>query len=204
MLLTAILFVIMFMCIALMWNEGLWGSALMFVNVLFAGMLAMNFYEPVANYLEKLAPSLTYAFDFLSLWAVFVAALLVLRTVTDQASRHAVRFKVPLEIGGQVGFAILTAWVFACFTMATLHTAPLARTALRGSFEPRPLESSFLGLHPDRYWLAWIHSRSLGALSRQEPRPFDAEGDWIFKYAQRRFDLQTHNAEKGTIRVERR
>ena len=29
-------------------SEGLWGSALMFFNVLFAAMIAFNFYEPLA------------------------------------------------------------------------------------------------------------------------------------------------------------
>ena len=29
-------------------SEGLWGAALMFFNVLFAGIIAFNFYEPLA------------------------------------------------------------------------------------------------------------------------------------------------------------
>ena len=200
---TALLIVVMFICVALMWNEGLWGSALMLVNVLFAGMLSMNYFEPLANYLDKMAPSYTYVWDFLCLWLIFVVVLLILRTVTDQISRSAVRFKKPIEIGGQVGFAFLTAWVFVCFLLATLHTAPLARTALRGSFEPEPMGTSFFGTHPDRYWLAFIHSRSLGALGRRPPRAFDPEGEWIPKYAARRFGLQKHNEDEGTIRIKK-
>ena len=33
-------------------SEGLWGSALMFFNVLFGGMIAFNFYEPLARLLD--------------------------------------------------------------------------------------------------------------------------------------------------------
>ena len=29
-------------------SEGLWGAALMFFDVLFAGLIAFNFYEPLA------------------------------------------------------------------------------------------------------------------------------------------------------------
>ena len=32
-------------------SEGLWGAALMFFNVLFAGLIAFNFYEPLAELL---------------------------------------------------------------------------------------------------------------------------------------------------------
>ena len=34
-------------------SEGLWGAALMFFNVLFAGMIAFNFYEPVAALIDR-------------------------------------------------------------------------------------------------------------------------------------------------------
>ena len=34
-------------------SEGLWGAALMFFNVLFAGIIAFNFYEPLAALLVE-------------------------------------------------------------------------------------------------------------------------------------------------------
>ena len=34
-------------------SEGLWGSALMFFNVLFAAMIAFNFYEPLARLIDQ-------------------------------------------------------------------------------------------------------------------------------------------------------
>ena len=34
-------------------SEGLWGAALMFFNVLFSGMIAFNFYEPVAKLIDS-------------------------------------------------------------------------------------------------------------------------------------------------------
>ena len=38
-------------------SEGLWGAALMFFNVLFAGMIAFNFYEPLAKLLARHVPA---------------------------------------------------------------------------------------------------------------------------------------------------
>ena len=35
-------------------RDGLWSNAIRLVNVVFAGLLAMNFYEPLANWLTKL------------------------------------------------------------------------------------------------------------------------------------------------------
>ena len=34
-------------------SEGLWGAALMFFNILFAGVIAFNFYEPLARLITE-------------------------------------------------------------------------------------------------------------------------------------------------------
>lgn len=204
MLLTIVLILIMFICIALMWTEGMWGNALTLVNVTFAAMIASNWFEPLAGYLDQQVPSLTYVWDFLALWGAFVLAFLLLRAVTDAVSLHKVRFKMPVEVTGRILFAVATAWILVCFTLMTIHTAPLARTALRKSFEPTLMGTSFLGLAPDRYWLAFMHSRSQNALAWGDPKVFDPEGDFILKYAARRQELQAANEKDGTIRVNRR
>ncbi|HEY6564497.1 MAG TPA: hypothetical protein VIY86_08375 [Pirellulaceae bacterium] len=201
MFLTVLILIVMIVCIALLWNEGMWGNALTLVNVVLAALLATSYYEPVATMMEARMPSFTYICDFLAIWSVFSLSLLILRTTTDQISKHRVRFKMPVEVSGRIGFAILTAWVFACFFVATLHVSPLARTAIRGSFEPTIMGTRFLGLSPDRYWLAFVHSRSGGALSRREPSVFDAEGDWIPKYAARRKSFEDYNKREGKLRV---
>ena len=40
-------------------SEGLWGAALMFFNVLFGGLIAFNFYEPLAKLLADNVPLLS-------------------------------------------------------------------------------------------------------------------------------------------------
>jgi hypothetical protein len=202
-MLTAVLLIIMFICIALMWTEGFWGNALTFGNTVFAALIATNYFEPLAGWLDKQMPSFTYMCDFLALWLLFAGGLMILRTTTDQLSRFRVRFKMPVEVTGRILFAVLTSWVFVCFVVTTLHTAPLARTALRGSFEPTMMGTRFLGATPDRYWLAFVHSRSQGALSRSNPNPFDPKGDFIPKYAGRRKAIEDYNKQEGTVRVKK-
>lgn len=157
----AILFVlIMFICVAMLWTEGLWSNALTFVNVIFASMVSMNLYESLANYFEKQLSSYTYVWDFLSLWAMFWISFSLFRAITDAVSTHQVRFKAPVEFGGRVFFAVATSWVFVCFACASLHLAPLAQTAFRGSFAAEPLSNHFFVLAPDRMWYGFVHSRT--------------------------------------------
>ena len=47
-MLTAFFLVIFFVCVAMMWNEGLWSNAITLVNVVVAAMIATNYFEPLA------------------------------------------------------------------------------------------------------------------------------------------------------------
>ena len=196
-----LLVLVMFIAVALMWPEGFWGNTITFVNTIFAVMISLNFYEPVADLLEKYVASYTYMLDFVAQWLTFVISFAVFRALTDQTSRHAVRFKLPVEQAGRVVFTLLTAWVLACFVTTTMHTAPLSRSPFRGSFEQEPLSNNFFGTAPDRMLLGFMRYRSKGALSRTDVRPFDEEGDFILKYGARRQSLKEHNAASGALRV---
>lgn len=198
-----LLIVIIFICVALMWTEGMWANALTFVNTVFAALIALNFFEPVAGLIEKYARSYTYVCDFAAQWLLFIISLAVFRAITDQASRHAVRFKLPVEQAGRVIFALLTAWVFVCFATAAMHTAPLSRSPFRGSFEQEPLSNNFFGMAPDRMLLGFLRQRSKGALQCKTMNPFDENGDYILKYGVRRQALKEHNAAEGKLSVGR-
>jgi hypothetical protein len=193
--------VIIFVCVAMMWTEGCWSNALSFVNVVFASMVAMNGYEMLAGYFEGQLPGYTHVWDFLSIWGVFWLAIAVLRAVTDAISKHQVRFKAPVETAGNALFALATAWVFVCFTCATLHMAPLAQTAFRGSFAKTPMTNHFFFLSPDRLWLGYTHSRTKEGGALYGGKPFDKDGEFLVKFAARRKELEEHNKAEGTIGV---
>lgn len=203
MILTISLFAIVFIVVAMMWSEGMWGNALTFANTVFAVILSMNYYELLADYLEGMLPSFTYLVDYLAVWLLFSLVYLILRTVTDAVSKHQVRFKMPIEHAGRALFALGTAWVMVCFICTTLHMAPLARTAFRGGFGAEPMANYFLGMAPDRMLLGFMHSRSKAALATSPPHIFDPAGEFIPKYGQRRQMLKEHNVKHGAVRVKK-
>jgi hypothetical protein len=195
MYITLLLLVVFFAVFAMLLREGLWSNAIMFFNVMTAAMLATNYYETLANWMERKewGKSYTFLLDFLSLWAIFSVVLVVLRLATDKISRVKVRFKMPVEWSGGIFFGLWVAWLMVCFTAFSFHTAPLARNFLFGSFQPEPTSNMFFGLGPDRQWLAWMHTMSdygsLGRRSDSDPPGeyvFDPKADFVVRYAARR------------------
>jgi hypothetical protein len=183
--------VILLVCLAMMWNEGFWSNALILVDVVFAALIATSYYESLAQLLDNALPTFTYFWDFLSVWLIFVIVLSVLRALTDMISRYKISFKMPIEMAGRVITPLLTGWVMVCFVSFTLHMAPLGRSPLKGSFQAEPMSNNFMGYAPDRSWLAFVHARSQGSLSKMKPRVFDPEGEFVLKYGARREQLES-------------
>jgi hypothetical protein len=200
-LVNLLMFVILFACVAMCYAEGMWSNAIRLVNIVTAALLAVNFFEPFARWIEGQQSSYTYVWDFLSLWAVFCVSLLILRILTDSLSRVKVRF---LKIADRIGSGILAVWigwVMVCFTMTTLHTAPLSRNFLNDSFQPE--ERMVMGLAPDRQWLAFTQRMSEGVFCRAEDgHVFDPNADFMPKYATRRTQLENQLSTTHAVRVQ--
>jgi uncharacterized membrane protein required for colicin V production len=182
-------------------KAGIWTNVIRLFNVITAALLAVNYFEPVGDWLESYDKSYTYLIDFLVLWGLFAVSAGLLRAVTDAISKVKVKFKKQVDLGVGIFFACWTGWIMVSFTAMSLHAAPLARNFL--DFQPQPKSDMFLGfLAPDRQWLGFVRKESLGALSRnvavkQEggklspagAKEFDPKGDYIYKYHQRRVDF---------------
>lgn len=170
------------------WREGLWAALVMLVNVLLAASLATAWHERLAAALQSLLPTYAFLLDFVALWAIFCAVLLGAREVTDRVSRTQVRFRRPVELVGAPVAALIVAWMLTAFAAATLHAAPVPRGMVPGDSGP----GLFLGMAPDRAWLAWVR----GATSRPPfGRPedaFDPAGDFIARHAARRASHEKH------------
>ena len=202
---TVINVLILFLLVAMLFPEGLWSNTITLVNVVFSGLLATNYFEPLADLMEDNAPSFTYILDFCALWLLFVLIYMILSSITQFISNHRVRFKMPVEMGGRVAMAMLIAAVFCGFFNMTMHTAPLVRTPVKGSFQKTPMSGNLFGLAPDRQWLGFIQSRSRGPLSVGDPagtdgkREFDPQSEFVLKYGQRRKDLQDQMETTGKL-----
>lgn len=170
-----------------LWREGLWSAAIMLLNLLLAATFATAWYERLVTFLMGRLPSYDYLLDFVSLWGLFAITLLVLREITDRVSRRKVRFRKPVEMFGCPVVAAVAAWIFVCFTAASLHTAALPRDAI----QPTPEARMFFGLEPDRRWLQWVRgSTAAGAPFAVPARRFDPDADFILRYATRRHQLE--------------
>jgi hypothetical protein len=170
-----------------LWREGLWGSAIMLLNVLTAATFATAWYETVVAFLLKRGmSSYDYLLDFICIWGLFAIILLALREISDRVSRTKVRFRKPVEMFGCPIVAAATAWIVVCFTAATLHTAAVPRDLIQATPEAR----MFFGLSPDRRWLQWVRGSTLhGPFGRPE-HAFDEKADFIVRYATRRKQLE--------------
>ena len=146
---TLLLLVVLAACVGVLYPEGLWSNAVRLINVVTAALVATNFFEPVARWLDGMADSFTYFWDFVALWGLFCAAMVVMRVATDLISRVKVRFLKIVDRVGSAVFALAVGWVMVCFVTMTLHTAPLAKEFLWGGFDPS--QKMFLGLAPDRH-----------------------------------------------------
>lgn len=191
-----LIFIIIFILIAVCcWFSGLWSNILTLINLLMAGLIATNFFEPVTDKLETYAGQFTYILDFPVIWALFVIAFIALRLTTECLSRVRVRFNVWVEMAGRSILSLWVAAVFVSFAMFTLHVSPLPADVIQAS----PQSSTLIGMSPDYGWLAFAQSRSRGALSRghfsgdlhpddanKNVQAFDPLGDFPYKYHDRR------------------
>jgi Colicin V production protein len=171
-------------------REGLWSGLVMLLNIVAAATVSTAWYERVAKLIDERMPSYTYLIDFLALWGLFAAVLLVMRLVTDRVSRTKVKFLRQVEMAGSPLVAAVAGWIMVCFAAASLHTAPVPRSVIQAEPDSRGM---FFGLAPDRKWLAWVRFATKDgpfAFAPGSAVVFDNEADFILRYGDRRLKLE--------------
>ena len=158
-------------CVA---SEGAWGAALTCLCVILSGLLAMNFFEPMANFLQNSLGwrgGWPYRWDIISMVGIFAASVFAIRAATDRISPTYIQ--VP---GGAYeiirwGCGLLTGYVTMAFLLTSLHTALLPREFI--GFKPER-NNLFNICAPDRQWLGFtqfVSERSFR--TGRVPRVFD-------------------------------
>ena len=204
MYISIILAIILLACVASLFGDGLWSNAIRLVNVILAALLSMNYFEPLATYFDSQMPSYTFMWDFLSLWLLFVIFSIILKVLTDSISHVKVKFlKIVDQIGGLV-LSFWIGWVMICFTLTTLHTAPLSHDF--AGFAVDKDERMFLGTGPDRLWLAFTQKQSLGMYGHSpanEPDKyvFDPKSQYMPTYHFRRQKLESMNKKNDSLLI---
>jgi len=158
-------------CVA---SEGAWGAALTCLCVLFSGLLATNFFEPLANLLETTFASVSpwrERWDIIALVGLFALLVLLLRMACDYLVPALLPVRPLVHEAVRWAASGLTGYVTMAFLLAALHTAPLPREFLGFRSE----RSNLLGITaPDRQWLGFAQYVSEGPFVRQgQGRIFD-------------------------------
>jgi hypothetical protein len=176
-------------------SEGLWGAALMFLNALFAGLIAFNFYEPLADLLASNVSALSGFADTLVLLLLFSIALLIFRLATDSLGPTMVRFPTPLYHAGRWLFGFLGACVTTSILLLAFHTAPVHKKMFYGqyNYDRKPP----FGLALDWNWLGFFQYETGYVFTRVGPgdppatdpfgefgtaRAFDVRGSWLIDH----------------------
>lgn len=136
-------------CVA---SEGLWGSAHTFLCVLLSGLLAMNFFEPVAGFLDGMLGGWKGYSDILALVGLFALFVFGFRLGTEQLCPTFIQLPPTADQVGRWAFAALTGYLTMAILLTSLHTAPLPREFM--GFKPE--RSNFFGMAPDRQWLGFM------------------------------------------------
>jgi hypothetical protein len=183
-------------CVA---SEGPWAAATTFIAVIIAGLLAMNFFEPVAAMLPATAEWQTRA-DIIALLGLFALFVTGLRMASEYLMPTQLEVNPLVYDGGRWGFGLLTGYVTAAIFLTAFHTAPLSRDFL--GFKPEG--NNFFGLGgienaPDRQWLAFtqyvseriyttgnVFDRSDFERFKKSPKGIESWSSFPIRYADRR------------------
>jgi uncharacterized membrane protein required for colicin V production len=157
-------------------SEGLWGSALMFFNVLFSGMIAFNFYEPVANLIDSTGIPWGFS-DTLSMLGLFCISLGMLRMTTETIAPAMVRFPMPVYHLGRFVFGLGGAVMTMAIVILAFHAAPIHKkmfTIIKYDTKPP------FGLGLDHQWLGFFQYETGAVFTRLggtgQPDPFGTYG----------------------------
>jgi uncharacterized membrane protein required for colicin V production len=155
--------IVIFAGTAMTVREGLWSNTLTLISIIISGIVAFGFYSKLVIYFDEQLSNgqHTYWLDFAVIWGLYLVTMVIVRTLFAAASKTRMRFKHPIDpVGGPiVGF--LAAWVLACFTLATFHTAPMPKDAFSGRLATyTDVESASVIMAADARWINFMTTMS--------------------------------------------
>jgi hypothetical protein len=183
-----VVFLILGMTYALM-SEGLWGAALQFFNALFASLITLNFYEPLATLIATNVSFLSGYADALCILLIFCVSLFVLRMATEAMAPTMIRFPMPVFHLGRIFFGLAGSVVTMGMLLIALDATPGQKKIFSVyDYKYVPMYKSRLDkemLAFFQYSTGYVFSRSGG---KQDPmgefgtaRIFDPKGDWLIR-----------------------
>jgi hypothetical protein len=166
-------------------SEGLWGAALVFFNVLFSSLIALNFYEPLAQLIVNNASALAPLADLIALGGIWVVSLFLLKLATDNLAPTQVRFPPLVYQIARLVFGLGAGLLTTAMVMLLLQVAPVHKK-LFNAVDPESnppfgmgLDRKLLGFF--QYTTRYTFPPTWGAVSEKDAntKVFDPAGTWI-------------------------
>jgi hypothetical protein len=210
-------------------REGLLTAFCMCVNTFVAGLIAFNFWEPLADLIEPMLPvaepnkppPFFWGYeDALSMMVLFWGSLLLLRFVTNSLTPTEVQYHGYMRSGGAALMGMITGYLLSGFLICVFQTLPWHENFML--FQPAykaPDSTLRQILPPDFAWLAMMHRAGAYTLANEadesvaDDRPlderyktFDRNGGFELRYARyRRYgETQVPHRYLGECEEERR
>ena len=170
-------------------SEGLWGAALMFFNVLFSSIIALNFYEPLAGVIASNVDFLSGMADALCLIVIFTVSLLLMRLATELLAPSMVRYPVALYQIGRFLFALAASALTMGMLILAFEASPVDKKVF-GSVDHEAVPAYKVRL--DTQILAIFQYETEEVFRRGKGRFFDPKSDWLI----REFEARPYGTQK--------
>jgi hypothetical protein len=171
-------------------REGLLTALSTLVNVVLAGLVAFNFFEPLANQFEDLfrGSFLVGYEDALSLTALFALTLGLLRVLTNNLASSDQDLPALLQQVATGAVSLVTGYLVAGFLVCVFQTLPLEEKFLGFEYQQEPSVPNKIRslIPPDRVWLSLMHQGGKAAFSQEDGAIFDPQGTFSLRYAKKR------------------
>lgn len=152
------------------WREGVLFGFCMCVSVLAAGLVAFNFWEPLADLVEGTVQGSTLAGyeDFLCLAALFTITLALMRLGVDVLLPQWMEYPAALHQFGGAALGAIAGYLVSGFLICALETLPWHENFL--GFEAYTREELPIRkfMPPDRVWLGLMHYAGAYPLAANE------------------------------------
>lgn len=169
--------------------EGLANACAMCINTLLAGVIAFEFWEPLADQLDGPFSGTFLAGyeDALCLGGIFCIALAGLRFTTNYILKGEIDLPEVVNRVGGAAVGVVTGYLAAGFLLCLWQTLPLHQNFMYFDWKYDPTRSVRRMLPPDRVWLALMHKAGhIRMMGNSEDPTFDEYGTFEMRYARYR------------------
>ena len=170
-------------------QEGVLPAIANLVNICLAGLVAFEFFEPIAGSLEDTFRGTAFAGleDSLSLFLLFAPTLGALRYLTINLAPQEVELPALFQQVGAGAIALVSGYLLAGFLVVFLQMLPLGEHFLDFQYQAEPTASKVRTfLPPDRVWLSMMNRAGAGPFSQADAVTFDPEGTFGLRYGRLR------------------